>query len=255
MNKIILTEDNIECTDLKNISYTYETDYINKLKINILKNTQLELYINNFNDIKLDIEIHLKNDVKFNLIEIKKNINGKILNKYFVLENSILNITKINDVKTINEKNIINLNEKDASCNLILKTVSKEIEKYDLLINHNALYTNSNIITNGLNINGKLTFMVTTLIPNGMKNSIASQQNKIINLTNNECTIKPNLLIEENDVVANHSALIGTFSPDEIFYMQRMGIDKTTCYKLLTEGFLKSNINKKYSNILKKYWR
>ena len=115
--------------------------------------------------------------------------------------------------------------------------------------------TISDITTHGVNISGNLYFNVTTYIPKGMVSSVTNQNNRIINLTNNECTIRPNLLIDEYDVIANHSALIGSFKDEEIFYMQRLGIDKNTANKLLIEGFLKSKLNNTLSNNFKKYWR
>lgn len=255
MNKILLTDNDIELDLNENIKYEYTNDLINKLKLFIYKNTKLELTISSLNELKFDIQIEIMDNCKLEITEIKKEVKAKILNKYNLGKNSALTITKINDVNTINEKNIVNLNGENASVDVILKTVSKNTEKYDFVINHNAKKTNSNIITNGLNLSGKISFVVTTLVLKGMKDSVANQQNRIINLTENECKIKPNLLIEELDVIANHSALVGSFKDEEIFYMQRLGIDKKTSQKLLIEGFIKNNITIKNANILKKYWR
>ena len=255
MNKILLTQKGIEYKLDKNIEYEYNNDSINKLKIKVLGNTKLELVIKDFEEIKLNIEFEVLDNVKFDVYEVKKNIKAKILNNYKLNLNSIINITKVYDINTINEKNIVNLNGNKSKVNFILKTVSKNLEKYDILINHNALYTESDVITNGLNTTGNLYFTVSTLVPNGIKNCVANQQNRIINLTDKECNIKPNLLIEEVDVTANHSALIGGFKDEEIFYMQRLGLSKEVASKLLIEGFLKSKISNKLATNFKKYWR
>lgn len=253
MNKIILDNDiNYELDN--NIKYDFKDELIKKLNIKVLKDTTLEIYFNS-QEIKLDIQIEVEENVKLQLVEIKKNMKSKIQNKYILNSNSNIEIIKINDVSTINEKNIINLNGENANVNLILKTVCKDIEKYDFLINHNAKKTISNVTTNGLNIDGNLYFTITTYIPSGNKDCICNQQNRIINLTEKECVIKPNLLIEEVDVVASHSALIGSFKNDEIFYMQRLGIDKSTASKLLIEGFLKNKISDKLAINFEKYWR
>ena len=254
MNKIIIGNEIKYKLDDK-IKCDYTDDLIKKLKIKVLKNTKLEININLKEEIKLDIQIELEDNVKLKLIEVKKNVKTKILNKYNLNSNSNIEIIKINNINTINEKDIVNLNGENANCDIILKTVSKSLEKYDLLINHNKLNTTSNIVTNGLNISGNLYFTVTTYVPNGIKNCICNQQNRIINLVDKECVIKPNLLIEEVDVTANHSALIGSFKDDEIFYMQRLGISKEDANKLLIEGFLKSKIDNKLALEFKKYWR
>ena len=94
-----------------------------------------------------------------------------------------------------------------------------------------------------------------------LKNSAMEiQKEAIINLTNNKCEIKPNLYIDTSDVEASHSALIGKFSDEEMFYIQSRGIDYETALKLLITGFLTSDINNKkiIENINKninKYWR
>ena len=221
MNKIILGNNEIKYELDDKIEYEYIDEVISKLKIRILKNTRLEIRVEEIEDIKLNIEFDILENVKLELIEIKNDIKTKILNKYNLSENSKLTTIKAYDVSSINEKNIVNLNGINSSCDLILKTVSKNLEKYDFTINHNNKNTKSDIITNGLNVTGNLNIMVTTYIPSGNKNCIANQQNRIINLTDKECIIKPNLLIEEVDVVANHSVLIGSFKDEEIFYLQR----------------------------------
>lgn len=249
MNRIIISNNQF---DLNNIEYNYKEDLISKLNLKVIKNTKLELIIDK--EIKLDINIELLDDVKLDFAIIKKT-KTKILTKYKLNENSILNITEISDSDIINERNIINLNGKNSKINFILKTVCKNNEKYDIVINHNNIKTESNIITNGVNISGNLYFTVTSYVPKGIKKCIVNQQNRIINLTDNECLIRPNLLIDEVDVIANHSALIGSFKDEELFYMQRLGIDIATANKLLIEGFIKSKINKNLANHFKKYWR
>ena len=79
-------------------------------------------------------------------------------------------------------------------------------------------------------------------------------------MTNNKCEIKPNLYIDCDDVEASHSALIGKFSDEEMFYMQSRGIDYENALKLLITGFLSSditdkNILNKINKNIKKYWR
>lgn len=249
MNRIIISNNQF---DLKNIEYKYKEDIINKLKLIVIKNTKLELIIDK--EIKLDVNVELLDNVKLDLVVIKKN-KTKILTKYKLNENSILNITEISDSNIINERNIIDLNGINSKVNFILKTVCKNNEKYDVVVNHNNKNTTSDIITNGVNISGNLYFTVTSYVLNGNKNCVVNQQNRIINLTDKECLIRPNLLIDEVDTIANHSALIGSFKDEELFYMQRLGIDKETANKLLIEGFIKNKLNKTLANYFKKYWR
>lgn len=255
MNKIILANNNIEYSLDEKIEHTLEKDIIDKLKLKIQKNTKLEIIINNSLDTKYEIQIEIAKNVKLDLIERKKGKKSKFLKKIVLRENSVLNLIEINDVETINERNSIYLNGEFAKVSFLLKTVSKNLEKYDFAIHHNASNTNSDITANGVNVNGNLYFTVTTFIPKGKKSCIANQNNRIINLVDKDCMIRPNLLIDEVDVTANHSALIGSFKDEELFYIERLGISKEVAIKLLVEGFIKNKLPNKLANHFKRYWR
>ena len=92
---------------------------------------------------------------------------------------------------------------------------------------------------------------------NGITDCEVDQNNRIITMNNNKCNINPNLLIEENDVIANHSALIGKFNENEIFYLMSRGIKRDDAIKLLTKGFLydETIFEEDIKNIIDTYWR
>lgn len=252
MNKIIIANDNhLELDD--KIVIEQSKELINKIKLTILKNTSLEIYIKE--DQKIEFQIKILDNVKLDLKEIKLKAKVKALFKYELEKNSVLNLIKICDTSTINERNIINLNGINAKANCLLKSVCKANKKYDFLINHNSANTVSEIINNGINIKGSMIFNVTTFIPKGNIDCIANQFNRIINLNNEECIIRPNLLIDEEQVVANHSALIGSFKDEELFYIKRLGLDDDKARKLLIEGFIKNRLSNRLANYFKKYWR
>ena len=260
INKILLEQNQITKKDIDDsISINIEDNDIKTLNINIIKDT--DLFINQKTDKKekLDININIDKNVKCNLIEYKKQGKYKLRYKYNLEENSYINVIKINDVKKIKEFIIINLNGKNAKINHLLKTIAKDEEKYDLMIYHHHKKTESNIINHGVNIkDGEIKFDVSGFVPKGIKECILDQKNRIINLTNNKCEIKPNLFIDEYDVIANHSAHIGKCKDEEMFYLQSRGIDKKEAESLLIKGFLKQKLeNEKelMEKIIDKYWR
>ena len=72
-------------------------------------------------------------------------------------------------------------------------------------------------------------------------------------MKDNHANIKPNLIIDNNEIEANHSAYIGTFKEDEMFYLMSRGINKKNCYKLLLKAFLLNNMqieSEKFVNII-----
>jgi hypothetical protein len=64
------------------------------------------------------------------------------------------------------------------------------------------------------------------------------QDNKIINLRDGKSSILPNLIVDNNDIEASHSAYIGTFDEDKKFYMMSRGLTSEESDDLLIKAFL-----------------
>ena len=257
MNKLEMKNNVLTANLSSNITYEYsKNELVNSLSIKILKSTTLHLY--NSKDVKLNISIDILPNVDFKLFVYRTPGNYKIQTKYFLKENSRITVTKINDGYKIVEREVFFLEDEKSSVDYLLKTISTDEEKYDVSVYHKHANTNSNIIMNGINIeDGKLKHTVTTYIPKGIKNCIANQDSRIINLNNNKCVIRPNLLIDEYDCLANHSAHIGKFSDEELFYLKRLGLDNEKALYLLTMGFLRSKLTDfdVIDKVINKYWR
>lgn len=266
MNKIKIVNDNLEKA---NISKNIEIEYyqkeclfaINDLVITVKKDSILEIEIDLKKDSKFNLNINIESNIKLDLnIYVKGNL-GKIQYKYNLDDNSICNVLKFNNIKNIKEMIIVNLNGYKAEFDYNFKSFSINKETYDYHIFHNYKNTTSNIKNNAVCINeGNIIYQVSSFVPKDVTGCIVKQNNRIINLSNNKCEIKPNLYIDTNDVEATHSALIGKFSDEEMFYMLSRGIDSASALKLLITGFLTSNIeNKKIINkinkIIDKKWR
>ena len=256
MNKIILGEKintNIDNTIKLNIENKYED--VKRIIIDVIENTDITFIFNEKQ--KLEIIINISKNKKCNIIEYKEDKKYKLQYKYNLEENSYLNIQKINDVKKTKELIIFNLNGINAKVDYLLKTIAKKEEKYSLMVYHNKKNTISNIINHGVNIKeGQILFDVSGFVPNNIKNCTVLEDNRIINLTDNKCEIKPNLFIDEHDVIANHSAHIGKCNEDKMFYLRSRGINKKDAEMLLIKGFLTSKLENKehMEKIINKYW-
>lgn len=216
---------------------------VKPLYIKILRNTNLQIEYTSTDETKLEIYINILPNVKASIYELKSNGNYKLQYKYYLDKMSELNIFKFNDVSNLREMTIVNLNGENSKFVQNIKTISTNHEKYDLMIYHKASKSESLINNVGVNVDkGKLCFNVSGFVPKTIKKCILNQNNRIINLTNNECMIKPNLFIDEEDVIANHSALIGKFSGEELFYLMSRGIAKKEAENLLVKGLLIKNM-------------
>ena len=266
MNKLKIKNDEIILQDIDN-SIDLEFDQqsgefaVSTLKFIVKKSTRLELDYCDDNLSKFDIFITVLEDNIFDFFETRKEGNFKTRYKYFVEENATINVTKFFDSKEVRDMNVVYLNGYNASVNYLGKTINKSEQQLDIVVHHKYNKTNSEIINHGVNINeGTLNINVTSIVPFGISECKANQFSRIINQTQNRCLITPNLLIEGNTSEAEHSAFIGGFKSEELFYMQSRGITTEVAEQLLINGFLMDKINADEDTLvnlqtrIKKYW-
>lgn len=265
MNKIDVVNDKIKSKKINKGINVFEYEKkdlfdINKITININKSENLILSIDNKLLTKLKIDISVKENCSSNLYIYSKGDKAKIKYNYIIKENSSLNVFKYNDILSINEMVEVNLNGYNAKIDYIFKSIGKNKESYDYAVFHNHKNTYSNIVNNCVNLDGNTNIQISSSVKKDIAECICNQYNRIINLTNNKCEIRPILYIDTDNVDANHSALIGNFENEELFYLETMGISKNDAYKLLIKGFLIGGIadeflSKKIIDSIKKYWR
>lgn len=134
---------------------------------------------------------------------------------------------------------MINLNSEGATVNYHYSTINYDDHEVKIEVNHKEKNTTSNLYNHGVNVKtGRLNFLVNGIVPKDMVQCICNQENQIINISDGKSTICPNLLIDCYDVVSSHSAYIGKFSLEKVFYLESRGFSKETAYQLLLKGFL-----------------
>lgn len=118
-------------------------------------------------------------------------------------------------------------------------TINYKNNSFSIKVNHLKDNTHSELFNHGVNVgNNKLDFFVEGIVPKDSEKCICNQENQIINMGDGKSTICPNLLIDNYDVDSNHSAYIGKFSEDKLFYLMSRGISFDEANRLLLNGFL-----------------
>ena len=225
---------------------------IYKIKINNETKTKLEIINHNYNNLKIDIEINTKEDL--DITEISNIQNTKIRYTYNLDKDVELNVNKFLDGNILREQDIINL-EENSKINFNLKTIALDNQVIELVTNHKGSKSEAIINNKGVTKNeGNINLTVTNIIPNGIKNCIASQKNRIVPLNDEKNVINPILLIDEYDVEADHAAFVGPFNKQELFYLQSRGINKKEALNLLIKGFLKEE-DDRIIKIINKHWK
>ena len=192
-----------------------------------------------YNNAKKNITIEILKDckvfeyIKDSNIETNYKINSSLYINRFVVNSSI--------------KTIIDLNKEEIELNYYYSNINILDNKYEITINHNKKRTISNVINHGINIsNNKLSYIVNGKVSKDSSGVICNQDSKIILTNDNNCLIKPNLIIDNDDVIANHSSYIGYFKKEEIFYLMTRGINELDSEKLLVKSFLIGNMDISY---------
>lgn len=133
----------------------------------------------------------------------------------------------------------INLNCEGASIDYYYNTINYHDHCYQINVNHHKDHTISHIYNHGVNVKDhKLHFSVNGIVPKDIVHCICNQENQIINIENGKSTICPNLFIDCYDVISNHSAYIGKFAAEKLFYLESRGLTREMAYRLLLKGFL-----------------
>lgn len=186
------------------------------------------------------IEIKEKNELTLSSNETKEiyllttDDSNKIIN---LNTNSHLIIYHYNIDKNVEIE--INLNGENAEVEYHFSTINYTDHIFKMTINHHHKKTISNVFNHGVNVeNNKLSFNVTGKVLKNIDGCICNQENQIINLKDGNSTILPNLLIDNYDVTSAHSAYIGKFRDDVLFYLMSRGLTLQKSNELLMKGLL-----------------
>lgn len=203
-------------------------------------------------DKKLSLKI--EDDVTVFALILFSNINIS----YSTCYNTKLNIFTVDSSMSLD----INLMKDNIYFNYFYSNINNNDNNYEVNINHLGNNITSKITNHGINTeNNKLSYTINTIVPKDYTNVKTSQDSKIIVLKDNNATIKPNLLIDNDDIEANHAAYIGKFNEEKIFYLMTRGINKKNATDLLVRSFLIGDMDLSYEqkeivlDNIKKYWR
>ena len=235
MNKIIIDNNNIVSKEITNVlvdgntiifskdgDYGLEVINCNKLELNIIVNSNVEVKLFVFsvdNDMEAKISYTLLDGAKLFLFKFYNNINNSVIENIY-------------------------LNGKNSEIRYGLSSIACGVEDYKMQIFHNNCFVKSDITCKCIGFDkSKVTFIIDSVLDKGNTDVIMNQDTKIICMGDVDAKIEPNMLIEEDDVVARHGSVIGRFSDEDVFYMMSRGILFEDANKLMVKGFLMSHLD------------
>jgi len=223
---------------------------VDSFKASISDNNPLFLEI----DSKAKIDIIVSDGISSKLIIIGNNdydLDIKLGKKANLIVNSLNKNNSVNVNVLLLEQSKINYNHSVlASVDSINNFKVKHVDNSSI----------SNLNNNGINKNdNKLFFNIDGIIPKNLHDIICNQSSKIINYSNGDSKVIPNLIIDSNDIIANHAAYIGEINEEELFYMKSRGINELDIKKLIYRGVLLGKMDldeekEEFNKIINEWW-
>lgn len=223
---------------------------VDSFKASISDNNPLFLEI----DSKTKIDIIVSDGISSKLIIIGNNdydLDIKLGKKANLIVNSLNKNNSVNVNVLLLEQSKINYNHSVlASVDSINNFKVKHVDNSSI----------SNLNNNGINKNdNKLFFNIDGIIPKNLHDIICNQSSKIINYSNGDSKVIPNLIIDSNDIIANHAAYIGEINEEELFYMKSRGINELDIKKLIYRGVLLGKMDldeekEEFNKIINEWW-
>lgn len=218
----------------------------NKDDINDIVITEDTCLSINFENSNKYLNINVIDGVCLKVFEFSKDTSNKIIYHLGTDSNVILNKIAFNCSDVID----VYLDGERSNLEFYNSVLNESDNVYVQNIYHNASLTKSNIKNHGVNIKDRVFhFLVNGIVSKNAIETDLNQDNKIINLENGKSFIFPNLIVDDNCVNASHSAYIGDFKKDEIFYLQSRGISYQNCRKLLLRGFILNHMDLKEDDL------
>ena len=242
MNKIEIVNDKIVNSSI----------LIKDNKLLLKEDTKLSI---DLKDSNLSLDIVISDNISVEILEFGISTDLNITYTIGKNSNLILNRFYLNS----NLKTDI-LQKEGSTLNNSYSCISLNNNKYQIDINSKK-DTICNINNHGINLKDNLEFIVNGIIGKNDTNVTTNQNSAIILFDNSKGKILPNFIIDNNDVIANHSSYVGEFKEKEIFYLESRGIEESVCYKMLARAFLIGHMNLEYEEIdkilkiLDDFWR
>lgn len=227
----------------------------------------LEFYIQDNNRVNLNL-FNFEMIKEINIF-VGKNVHGKInlfmgnkvcdlLLRCNLNEGAEVNFNCIDfalENKKINAKIILFGDSSKVKWSSSVLSTKEDEKLYNVSFSH--IGEKSKSIMNNYGVckdSSKILFDGISHIEKSAKKSEASQNAKVI-IYDKNCSAyaNPKLLIDYDDVIANHSAAVGTLNEDHIFYLLSRGLSIKEARKLITLGYLKPILNDLDENYKEKY--
>lgn len=225
-SKIFWLKIHEQSTNSEDVIYlNNNTTFIHE-DINIQKSQQNLNIISSGNNYYYYLNNHISEQLFLNNIQFEL---SEKLHTYFIV---------LNNLQRHKNKTIYNLKENSELINLNFSSIQIGQMQDDSIECIHDKNSKSKIYYESLN-SGKISTQVNSIINNNAFDCEIQQKIKHICLHKNAVTnSKPNLIIENPQVLASHGNSIGSFNTNDLFYLEQRGLSKQIAYETLSNSIL-----------------
>lgn len=217
MNKLLVVEDK------KINSGEYNLELNKEVSLDILGS----VIIHDINNTNNKLELKIDNNSSLDYYEVK------------VLEDDYqIHITLLEECK--------------FNLNLLILNKGKHQVKVEVDMQKDKAYASLSIRAINIANNSNLDVICNGYIKAGTKdNELIENLKGLITKENDSIKISPIMIVDTNEVSANHLVTIGNFAIEELFYLESLGLSEEYAKKLLIESFIKHNMSEPELEFLK----
>ena len=212
-------------------------------EINIQERENLDVLVNEISP-NSSLNINIDKNAHLNIAFLNKNNANNVKITAKVRQNAKISLYFADFSSGENKVNVtLDLLEEGASADWHLSSLAseKDNKEFSIFVNHLAPQTFATSDNYGVcKDEGKLVFSGTSYINKGCVKSDTRQNAKIMVFDKDSIAIaKPILKIDENDLVAAHSAVVGKINDEHLFYLTSRGLNEKEAKELIIYGYLK----------------
>lgn len=234
MNKIIIDNNKLD---------NYKDDYIEIIDNKIIFFKNGDYTIEYLNSCDIDLMIEVLDNICIKLFISSCDDDLRVRESYRLGFNSNLLIFKFYYNKKVFESVLLDLDGEGASVSYNFSSISRGVEEYHIIVNHNNHRANSYISNKCVGLDdSKISLVVDSKLDKGNIDCVMDQTSRILTLGDVEAKIVPNMFIDDDSVEARHGSVVGRIREEELFYLMSRGISEGEAVSLIVKGFILSNL-------------
>jgi Fe-S cluster assembly scaffold protein SufB len=208
------------------------------LTINVEKNMKRSVV--NTNEKLKELDIVLEEYSKLDYLEIMNSDSEMdVVKRIIVKRNAELTIHKI----VVGSKNKLSHTTIELWENSTLKVMnlflaSGQKQEHEMTIIHKGRGSHSELYNKGLLSSADMMLTGLIRIERFAEESVGIQKSDMLILKDSKAISLPNLEIQNNNVVCNHSASITRIDEEKLFYLQSRGIDLLEAKEMMINSFI-----------------